>query len=273
MNKANIGIDLGGTKLLIISGNEHYRIETGPDFSPALLEKTIRDFLKKRNIAPTGMGIAVPGLVDLAGNIGTCDVLPKMTGWTPAETFSDLGCKIVAINDVKAALAEEMHDVEEGTTAGVIMVGTAVGSAFITEGLPLMGTTGLAGELGYMPMSVKGEIKRLDELAGGSFLAAKLGTNGKGLAELAKSCNSTALSVIREGGTFLGMALATVINLLNPSRLALGGGTFALPGYFDAARETAAQHTIPELWQTCSLSRVRSGETVAALGALRCVQV
>ncbi len=272
MNKANIGIDLGGTKLLIICGNICCRTETGPNFSPLLMETKIRNFLKERNINPTGIGIAVPGLVDRAGNIKACDVLPQMTGWAPAETFADLGCKVVAINDVKAALAEEMHDAEEGITAGVIMVGTAVGAAFLIGGLPLMGATGLAGELGYMPMSINGEIKRLDELAGGGFLAAKLNINGKRLAELAKSGDTTALAVIREGGYSLGIALAAVINLLNPSRLALGGGTFSLPGYFDAAREAAAQHTISELWQACSLSGVRSGETVAALGAVRCVQ-
>ena len=135
-----------------------------------------------------------------------------------------------------------------------------------------MGASGLAGELGYMPMRINGEVKRLDELAGGAFLAAKLNINAKRLAELAKNGDAATLAVIREGGDSLGLAIAAVINLLNPSRLALGGGTFSLPGYFDAAREAAAQHTIPELWQTCSISMVRSGETVAALGAVRFVQ-
>lgn len=273
MNEEYIGIDLGGTKLLIICGDERYRIETGPEFSPASLEANIRHFLKDRNIVPKGIGIAMPGLVDQVGHIGVCDVLPKMTGWAPTEAFADLGCKVVAINDVRAALAEEMHDVEEGTTAGVIMVGTAVGAAFLTGGRTLIGATGWAGELGYMPISINGEVKRLDELAGGSFLASKLNVNGKRLAELANSGDPSALAVIREGGYSLGIAVAGVINLFNPSRLAFGGGTLSLPGYFDAVKVTAAQYTISELWQVCSLSRICSGESVAALGALRHVQV
>lgn len=273
MNEEYIGIDLGGTKLLIMCGDERCRIETGPAFSPASMEANIRDFIKDRNIIPKGIGIAVPGLVDQTGNIGVCDVLPNMTGWAPSETFADLGCRVVAINDVKAALAEEMHEVEEGTTAGVIMVGTAVGAAFLTGGQTLMGATGWAGELGYMPISINGEVERLDVLAGGSFLASKLNVNGRQLAELAHINDPSALAVIRDGGRFLGIAVAGVINLLNPSRLAFGGGTLSLPGYFDAMKVAAAQYTIPELWRVCSLSRVGSGESVAALGAIRHVQV
>ncbi len=271
MDEANIGIDLGGTKLLIICGKERCRVETGQDFSPALMETAIRDFLIEHAIKPNGIGIAVPGFVDRSGNIGFCDVLPKLTGWSPSEAFTDLNCKVLAINDVNAALVEEMHGAENGTTSGVIMVGTAVGAAFITEGVHLLGTTGLAGELGYIPIGIDGEVKRLDELAGGTFLAAKLNVNGNDLAKRAQNGDTTALAVIRKGGYSLGIAIATVINLLNPSRLALGGGTVGLPGYFDAAREAAVEYSIPEAWDSCSLSMVRSGESVVALGAIRCL--
>jgi predicted NBD/HSP70 family sugar kinase len=272
MIKANIGIDLGGTKLLIICGNERCHFETGPAFSPTLMETIVRNFLKERNISPLGIGFAIPGFVDRSGNIGSCDVLPKMTGWIPADTFADYNCKIITINDVNAALNEEMHDEKNGITGGVIMVGTAVGAAFITEGVHLLGTSGLAGELGYMPMGVNGEVKRLDELAGGAFLASKLNINGKRLAELAHSGDKKAMAIIRAGGNFLGIALSTVINLLNPSKLALGGGTITLPGYFDAVNEAVNKYSIPELRNACSIYKVRSGESVAALGALRCLQ-
>ncbi len=269
MKTAGVGIDLGGTKLLIICGDESYRVPSGPDFSPAQMEEVVRGFLENRDIQPTSVGISVPGFVDRKGNIGVCDVLPLMSGWRPSEVFGDLGCRVVAINDANAALVEEMHDAREGTTAGVIMVGTAVGAAFMVEGVPLIGTTGLAGELGYLPLCVDGTITRLDELAGGSFLAKKLNVDGRALAELAHKRDDAALSVIRASGSFLGLALATVINLLNPSRIALGGGTIALPGYFAAVMKTAGEHSIPEMWRACAVTHVRTGEKVAALGALR----
>ena len=70
MNEANIGIDLGGTKLLIICKKEQCRVESGPDFSPQMMETAIRDFLNERDINPTGIGIAIPGFVDRSGNVG-----------------------------------------------------------------------------------------------------------------------------------------------------------------------------------------------------------
>ncbi len=172
-------------------------------------------------------------------------------------------------NDVKAALAEEMHDLPPGETAGVVMAGTAVGAAFITEGRPLYGASGWAGELGYLPLLAGGEPKRLDELAGGSFIAASLGISGVELARRAKGGDSVVEEAVRRGGAALGFGLAAVINLLNPSRLAVGGGALLLPGYWDAAREAAARHSIPELFQACRLHQVRTGARVAALGAQR----
>jgi len=264
-----IGIDLGGTKVLILTGDREEESPTGPDFSPAALEARIRGFVAGSSPKPAAIGIAVPGLVDAERHIAACDVLPKFAGWNPGESLADLGARIVVANDVKAALAEEMHDLPPGETAGVVMAGTAIGAAFITEGRPLFGASGWAGELGYLPLLAGGEPKRLDELAGGSFIAASLGISAVELARRAKAGDAVAAEAVRRGGAALGFGLAAVINLLNPSRLAVGGGALRLPGYWDAAREAAARHSIPELFQACRLQEVRAGARVAALGAQR----
>ena len=273
MVASTIGIDVGGTKALILSGELEERSETGPEFSPAALEARLRRFVAASELHPTGIGIAVPGLVDLEGRITACDVLPKFGGWNPRETLADLGARVVVTNDVKAALAEEMHDAPPGATVGVVMAGTAIGAAFITEGRALLGAGGWAGELGYMPVFVDGDVKRLDELAGGSFIAASLGIPPHELARRATDGDDPALEAIRKGGFALGVGLAAVINLLNPSRLAVGGGALSLPGYWEAAREAAARHSIPEMSHSCRLYQVRAGGRVAALGAIRLATV
>jgi predicted NBD/HSP70 family sugar kinase len=211
----------------------------------------------------------VPGLVDLTGRITACDVLPRFADWRPEDALADLGARVVVANDVKAALAEELHDLSPGATAGVVMAGTAIGAAFITEGRPLLGARGWAGELGYLPVVVDGSVKRLDELAGGSFIAASLGISADELARRAGAGDAAVLEAIRKGGFALGLGLAAVINLLNPSRLAVGGGALSLPGYWDAARDAAARHSIPEMSHACRLYQVRTGSRVAALGAIR----
>ncbi len=272
MHKQNIGIDIGGTKALFVSENQSLKVETGADFSPEKLKVILGDFIQTNEIEPISIGVAVPGLIDSAGNVVFCDVLPKLTGWNPNLAFADFRCQIKALNDANAAILEEFSELEEGLTAGIVMVGTAIGAAFITEGKLLTGATGLAGELGYMPMQTNRGIERLDELAGGSFLAAKHGVSAKSFADLIEAGDRTAIARLCEGGRYLGVAVASVINLINPSRLAFGGGTVGLPGYFETVVETAAKYTIPDLWKACELSKVRSGELVVALGAMRAAQ-
>jgi predicted NBD/HSP70 family sugar kinase len=269
MPESAIGVDLGGTKALFVSGAHSLRSDTGPSFSAADFAAMLDAFLARTRVRPARIGIAVPGLVDTAGRVVACDVLPGLAGWTPSQQLRHLGCEIAVVNDVEAALREEFHDAPPGLTAGVVMAGTAIGAAFVVDGAPLRGTSGWAGELGYLPCEIAGEIKRLDEVAGGAAMAAKRGVAPARLAELALAGEPESLAVIEAGGSALGLGLAAVVNLLNPSRLALGGGAADLPGYRDAAARVARQHSIPALWNDCTMVRVAAGERVVALGAGR----
>jgi predicted NBD/HSP70 family sugar kinase len=268
MLESAIGVDLGGTKALFVSGAHAIRFDTGPAFSPEDFTAMLDSFIARTRVRPARVGIAVPGLVDAAGEVA-CDVLPALAGWRPATALGALGCAIAVVNDAEAALLEEMHDAPSGLTAGVVMVGTAIGAAFLAHGTPLRGTSGWAGELGYFPCGVGPEAKRLDEVAGGAAMAARRGVGPAKLAELARAGEPESLAVIEEGGSALGAGLAAVINLLNPSRLALGGGAVDLAGYWQAAERAARQLSIPALWNDCKLARVAAGERVVALGALR----
>lgn len=272
MTQAPIGIDLGGTKLLINCNDREQRFPTGKDFTPDDIKEIVFRFMQENDISPVGIGIAVPAFVDKEGRVGMCDVLPHFSNWTPEETFSELSCPVIAVNDVNAAAAEEFHNLPTGKTVGIIMVGTAIGASFITEGNTLQGAAGLAGELGYMPMQTPEGIKRLDELAGGSFIAEKLCISGEELAKRGNLADDEVCAAIRAGGEALGLAVASLVNILNPEQLVFGGGTISLPGYFEAMVESARKHSIPEMWESCSLSLVKSGGSVAALGAIRILE-
>ncbi len=54
------------------------------------------------------------------------------------------------------------------------------------------------------------------------------------------------------------------MNLLNPDLLVLGGGALELPGYREAALETAERWSLPDSWRVCAVRLVRAGEAVAA---------
>lgn len=265
--KESVGVDLGGTKLLLTCGARVERLATGPAFTPAALEDALRTFVRDQPERPEALGIAVPGLVDASGCVVACDVLPALVGWSAPQALRDLACPVTVTNDLTAALAEEFANPEPGLTAGVVLVGTAVGAAFLVEGIPLRGATGWAGELGYLPLAGEGSVQRLDLRAGGAALAARCGVSPAELAARAEEPEIQA--VICEGGRALGLGLAAVINLLNPARLAVGGGTFLLPGYEAAALSAAQAHSLPELWEACTLKRVDAGELVVARGAAR----
>jgi predicted NBD/HSP70 family sugar kinase len=264
-----IGVDLGGTKALFVSGPHAMRFDTGPAFSPDDFAAMLASFIASARLRPSRLGIGVPGLVDAADRVVACDVLPALVGWRAAAALGALGCHVVVVNDAQAALLEELHDAPAGLTAGVVMVGTAIGAAFLADGAPLRGASGWAGELGYLPCAIGPEIKPLDQVAGGAAMAVRRGVGTAQFVALALAAEAETLAVIRDGGRALGAGLAAVINLLNPSRLALGGGAVDLPGYWDAAERAARQFSIPALWNDCKLARVAAGERVVALGALR----
>ena len=169
--------------------------------------------------------------------VTNCDTLPRLEGWRPSETFADLGCPVWVLNDADAALAEETHDLAPDTTAVIVIAGTWIGTAIRAHGEPLRGARGWAGEFGYAPIAVENSsVVRLDDLASGEAIARRLGTDGLVLYERATRGDPEALTAIREAGGALGLGLATLVNLLNPELLVLGGGAF------ETVRFTARPH-------------------------------
>jgi len=154
-----------------------------------------------------------------------------------------------------------------------VMVGTAVGCGLLADGQLLRGAQGWAGELGYWPVRQglgQGHGQgwcRLDELAGGGYIAAALGTDGPGLRARADAGEPQALALIQQGGEALGAALAGLVNLLNPRRLALGGGTLRLPGYLPALRQSLQALALPALLQDCELLELAHVDDLVAQGA------
>jgi glucokinase len=138
-----IGVDLGGTKLLIIAGEHRRCVPTGLFYSFTQVESEIERFIHHYEINPIALGIALPGLVEDGRVVKACDVLPGIVGWNPVQAFSQWDCPVRAMNDVQAALAEEFYDAAPGVTGGVIMVGTAIGAAFQVAGVPLLGSRGV----------------------------------------------------------------------------------------------------------------------------------
>ena len=267
MEKSEIGIDLGGTKVLLVAGAIQSKHPTGKSFTPDMLKSLLEAFILKHQLEPVLIGIAVPGLIH-GNRVADCDVLPEFKGWDPENEWKAITCPIALCNDVKAALCGEFPAISPDFSGGIIMVGTAIGASFISNGSEIKGKDGWAGEFGYFPIHTKDGIKRLDELSGGQYLADSLGISSSEMAEKAIAGDVKVLRHIETGGYFLGVAIAGIINFLNPDVIAIGGGTVKLPGYWEAVLKAVKEHVIPIFWEEGMIRKAGSGDQVVALGAL-----
>jgi glucokinase len=274
MRSAAVGIDLGGTKLLMLSeadGARHTeRVETGAAADAASIEAIIEAFIAQLPTAPPAVGLAVPGLVGAAGEIVACDVLPGIVGWRPAARLQVRGAPVFVLNDAEAALVEEARGLPPDATAAVVMAGTGIGGALMAAGRIVRGANGWAGELGSIPIAAgNGAVRTLDQLAGGAAILRRIGMDADSVHARAAAGDPAVLACLRDAGIALGLGLATIINLINPQRIALAGGTLALPGYTDAALRSAEAHALPDLWHACQVRPSPHGPLLVALGARR----
>lgn len=264
------GIDLGGTKLLMLAeseaGRSVSRAATGPAFGPAELEAAVAAFVAALPAPPASLGLAFPGLVDAAGTVVACDVLPRMVGWWPPPAIAARR-PFAIVNDCEAALIAEARGHPDGATLAVVMAGTGIGAAFQDGGRILRGANGWAGELGNVPIAAGGSVRTLDALACGQAILERAGVGFPEAEARAAAGDEKMAEIVREAGTALGLGLAAVIHLLNPSVLALGGGALRLAGYLDAATASARAHTLPAMWSACSVRPLRDGDLAAAIGA------
>lgn len=273
----NVGLDLGGTKLLMVADDDAggsaarivERVPTGPSFDGAALEAAIARFVGGLRHRPAALGLAIPGLVGPEPSVVACDVIPGIVGWRPPKTLT-AGMRFAMINDAAAALVEECHDAPADVTAAVVMCGTGIGAAMLAGGRPFGGANGWAGELGSIPIATSADgVRTLDQLASGEALVKSMGVDGARLRAQAAAGDEATLAAIREAGAALGLGLAALIDIVNPAQVSVGGGVIDLPGYLDAALAAAQRHTLPDLWRACEVRKVRTGELVAALGAAR----
>jgi Transcriptional regulator/sugar kinase len=268
-----LGIDLGGTKLLLVAGEHKERVATGVDFKPQDLYQAVNSFLTANQITIEGIGLAVPGLIS-SNQLISCDVLPHFSGWSPDFSFLKKSLPVFFINDVRAALLGLYPNPSRDFTGGVVFVGTAIGSAWLVKGLTLEGEKGWAGELGYFPIEWKGRVYRLDEIAGGRYMAEKVGLDGFEMFYRALEGDPNVVRVVKEGGYSLGMTLAGMINLFNPAEIVLGGGTIKLPHYWEEVQKAAKKHTIPSYWKNGLLKKWTGNDELVAIGAIEgCIKL
>lgn len=244
--RLGIGIDIGGTKTLVIAADcggrsvIKKRLKT-PSEIGELLEK-IKLVLDSTGITQSdiiGMGVGVPGRVNSKSGLVIDVPSLKWNNINLRDQFKSYFNRPIFINnDVNLSLIGErwLGNGKSYDNLFYIAIGTGIGSAIIANGTVVEGASYSAGEIGYFiekedirnGYKIAGlEFGALERKASGSALtdnAQKLGFNPRELFREYRNGNRGVTPVIEEFVFDISVAIANVVCLINPEVVIIGGG-------------------------------------------------
>jgi len=260
--------------------------------------------MKGMGLGVAGMIDRETGMVKIAPNLGWREVpFLKLLGARaprlPLWIANDLS--VAAWGERSAGAGRGVDDLI------VVLVGTGVGAGIIMGGKLQEGASGVAGELGHIQVVSGGrqcgcgQRGCLEAYAGGHNLAAwarddvrialaaaraagkRYPDVGRKLLELvgepdkvtaaameraAHEGDELSQRLLSEAGRLLGVALANLVTILNPSRLLLGGGVLTgSPRMMKAAVEGIDAHTARPARAALSIAAPELGEQAGVVGA------
>lgn len=247
----HLGVDLGVTNLkwavveatdgtwsTLDRGQVPTRAADGPEAVVGRIAGTGADALA-RWPGIGSVGIGVPGLYDPAS--GSTRFLVNMPGdWAgrpvAPPVAAALGLPVALINDARAfGLAELRLGAGRGATSMVgLTLGTGVGGVIAVDGRVHLGHDGTAGEVGHQtidpdgPMCNCGNRGCLEAFARADRIAAACGTaTAEEAVVAARAGDARALAGLDEIGRALGIGIASMITVISPDTVVIGGGIAA----------------------------------------------
>ncbi len=292
MSAPLIGIDLGGTKIeiVLLSPTPPYavikreRIPTenakGVSHIHGQIKKLFDHLTADLAETPSRIGLGHPGVVDsVTGLLKNSNTL--CLNHTPLKRDLEalLQLEIAAANDANCfALAESLLGAGRGarTVFGVIM-GTGCGGGIVIDGKVLHGAQGIAGEWGHNvlfddgPMSYDGRCGVVEEYLCGPSVERfyrELTGEDRPLSEILSRIehDSAAALTIERLTKLFGRAIATIINILDPEVIVLGGGVSNVPQLLTQGVEAAKFWVFNNRLET-KLVRNELGDSAGVFGA------
>lgn len=298
MKKIALALDLGGTNLRLAAigedGSIYFRSRAAtPNRSSGqdIVDVIVRLAEECRQGAPADSKIfaiaaAVPATIDKsAGVLRELPNLPALAGVALRDLLTEkLGVPAVLENDANAAaVGENWLGASKGIDDSIcITLGTGVGGGLILNRSPFRGKDGTAGEIGHICVEPEGlacgcggrgcieqyasatAIVRMARNAGLDVCSARE------VSDLAVSGNAEAVNVFRQMGYYLGITLSSLINLLNPELIVVGGGVSASWELFiDHVKAEVSQRAFRQPAERVKIVRAQLGDDAGILGAAR----
>lgn len=286
---------------ILYSNSTPTRSEMGYEYTVNNIKQAISTLMSETNSSSKnidGIGFGFPGQIDYKN--GVVINLPNISGWNNvhiAEIIKkEFGIETRIDNDVRcAALGELNYGAGKGCENLIcITVGTGIGSGIILNGKIVRGATNTAGEIGHIKLFPNGE-----KLCGcGDYGCLEAYVSGPSIVEMAedyiKGGKSTKFREMAENGEitpyivaksaeagdmvakkifdfmgeYLGTGLASIVNLLNPEKIIIGGGVAAAGDLLmTPLKETLLKRSMPIPAQVVEIVPAQLGNNAGVIGS------
>lgn len=283
-----IGIDLGGTAIKLGRFREDGKclqslsVATPQPATPttvveAIFQAVLKISMDKQILA---IGVGTPGPTDVAGRIARVAI--NLSGWQDVPLAELLEAKTgfptVLANDANCAGLGEawLGAGRQFSNLILLTLGTGVGGAIILDGKLFTGHQGSAAELGLItlnpdgPMCNSGNQGSLEQYLSIGAIIRRTGKEPAELGVMAKQGDKFALEFWESYGRDLGIGLASLIYVLTPEAIVIGGGISASAEFFfPAAIAEIERRVLPSSRAGLKLLVAELGNQAGMVGAAK----
>jgi glucokinase-like ROK family protein len=275
-------------------------VGNGPSNCLAQVDKQLNLLLERLQLAPaniTAVGMGVPGpVVADAGMVSNPPIMPGWDGYPIRSHLENLWQLPLSLgNDAElGALGEWAYGSGRGeSNLAYIKVGTGVGSGLLLNGRIYRGANGTAGEIGHItiedngPLCTCGNYGCLEAMAGGLAIARKAReaiVSGRrtqlsaiepekilavDVARAAQLGDLVSQQIITNAGKYLGIAIASLVNIFNPGLVVIGGGVAQLGDLLlEPIRKTVMERSLHSAAKTVRITSAVLGRRASSMGAV-----
>jgi len=263
------------------------------------------EIAESKGIEVKKLGVSVAGQVDpTEGKITyATDTIPGWTGTSLKEYFAKNSKLSVEVeNDAFcAAWGEKNYGIAKDTDDFIVItLGTGIGGAFFTDSKLFVGSRGLAGLIGHMSVDPNGRecncggigcveryssgtglvqtARELIELGEKSILTEKPGDEtqitAQSVFEAFIKNDNVASKSVRVMTKSLGTLIGSLVTLLNPRLVVIGGGlTASADCFLEETIEEARKHSSPAAFSQVRIAASRFPKDICLVGAAALVLI
>lgn len=288
MTKQVIGIDLGGTGIKLgrftVDGNclQSLSVDTPQPATPEAVLSTIVNAIAQVDPSneSVAIGLGTPGPADAGGRIAKVAI--NLAGWHDVPLADWLEAKTgkptILANDANCAgLGEAWLGAGRNFPNLILLtLGTGVGGAIILDGKLFVGHQGAAAELGLItlnpdgPMCNSGNQGSLEQYTSISAIRRRTGKEPAELGVLAEAGNPEALTFWQEYGMNLGLGLTSLLYVLTPQAIIIGGGVSGSFKFFlPSLKAEIEKRVLPTSRTGLQILPAALGNTAGMVGAAK----